>query len=243
MPIISIAQGGLALASGALSILSPCVLPVLPIVISSALNAHRLGAVALGAGLIISFTGMGMLLATVGVSLGISEGLVRYFAGGLMVLVGITLLTPTLQTRFALAASALSGKGNSLLDKVSGNSWHGQLALGLMLGLVWSPCVGPTLGAAVALASEGKQLSQAAMVMMLFGVGAAIPLVLIGSLSRVALNRYRGGLNRVAAWGKVLLGMALILIGAGLLSGYDHATEAWLLKHSPSWLTGLTTRF
>lgn len=242
MSVISFTQGGLALASGALSILSPCVLPVLPIVISSALNAHRLGALALGAGLIISFTGMGMLLATVGVSLGLSEGLVRYFAGSLMVLVGLTLLIPALQARFVLAASALSGKGNALLNKVSGDSWHGQFVMGLLLGLVWSPCVGPTLGAAVALASEGKQLSQAALVMLLFGVGAAIPLIVIGSLSRVALGRFRGSLHRVASRGKVLLGALLMLIGAGLLTGYDHAAEAWLLKQSPAWLTDLTTR-
>ena len=70
-----------------------------------------------------------------------------------------------------------------------------------------------------------------------------MPLILVGSLSRAALGRVRGRLNHAAAWGKQLLGGLLLLLGIGLLSGYDHAAEAWLLKQSPDWLTELTTRF
>ena len=60
----------------------------------------------------------------------------------------------------------------------------GQFAVGLLLGAVWSPCVGPTLGAASLLASQGKDLPQVALTMVVFGIGAAVPLILLGLLSR-----------------------------------------------------------
>ena len=79
--------------------------------------------------------------------------------------------------------------------------------------------------------------------MAVFGMGASIPMVAIGSLSRLTLLRFRGSLNTAGRRGKQLLAVALLVLGALILSRADHRLEAWLLDHSPVWLTALTTRY
>lgn len=240
---MSISELGFALLSGVLSTLSPCVLPLLPIVISSAAQAHRWGAMALGAGLAISFTALGLFIATIGISLGLDATVFRTIAGVLMLIFAALLLIPALQERFAMVASGLSNRGNALAGRIKGDGLAGQFGLGLLLGAIWTPCVGPTLGAAATLASAGQELGRAAAVMTVFGLGAALPLVLLGSLSRQTLLRIRGRLFSGAKLGKRLLGVLFLLIGLGILTGYDHRLETWLVKHSPGWLSELTTRF
>lgn len=68
----------------------------------------------------------------------------------------------------------------------------GQFGVGVLLGAVWTPCIGPTLGAASALAAQGRDLVQVAVTMLLFAIGTAIPLLLLGLLSREAMLRWRG---------------------------------------------------
>jgi len=233
----------LAALSGVLSTLSPCVLPLLPIVISTAASAHRHGALALGVGLTVSFTTLGLFIATVGVSLGLTEDVFRQVAGVLLIGFAAVLLIPPLQAAFTRLGSALANRGGQWSARVDGAGWHEQLLVGLILGMVWTPCVGPTLGAAATLASAGQNLGQAALVMLVFGLGAALPLVIVGSLSRQALVRVRGRMIGAARGGKLVLGLAFLLIGLGIVSGYDHDVEIWLLDHAPAWLLELTTRY
>ena len=229
--------------AGVLSTLSPCVLPLLPILIASALAQHRFGPFALAAGLTLSFALVGVSIATLGTSIGLDPSLLRKAAALLLIGFGAVLLVPALRARFALATAGLSASGGGLLVRLSGIGWGGQFMVGLVLGLVWSPCVGPTLGAATTLASQGRDLAQIALLMLLFGLGAGTPLVLIGSLSREAMARMRGRLLSAGRRGQWLLGAALLVIGAVILSGADKRLETWLVDHSPDWLTELTTRF
>lgn len=240
---LGVAQIGLGFISGVLSTLSPCVLPLLPIVIGSAVSAHRRGALALGVGLIFSFTAFGLFIATVGLSIGLDEQTLRFAAGVLLCIAGAVLLIAPLQRRFALAASKLSAGGDGLLRRMAPQGWQGQLLIGIVLGAIWTPCVGPTLGAASVLASQGKNLGEAATVMLVFGIGAALPLILVGSVSRQALGRVRGRMMAFASAGKLLLGLLLLALGLGIVSGYDRALEVWLTVHSPDWLVALTTRY
>jgi cytochrome c biogenesis protein CcdA len=229
--------------AGVLSTLSPCVLPLLPILIVSALAQHRFGPLALAAGLTLSFTLVGVSIATLGAAIGLDQGVLRQAAAVLLIGFGVLLLVPALQTRFALATAGLSASGDGLLARLSGIGWGGQFGVGLVLGLVWSPCVGPTLGAATTLASQGRDTGQIALLMLLFGLGAGTPLVLVGSLSREAMARTRGRLLRFGERGKWLLGAALLVTGTAILSGADKRVETWAVDHSPDWLTELTTRF
>ena len=229
--------------AGALSTLSPCVLPLLPILVASALARHRFGPIALAAGLALSFTLVGAFIAALGASIGLDAGLLRQAAALLLAAFGAVLLMPALQARFALATAGLGAAGGALLARISGTGWRGQFAVGLGLGLVWSPCVGPTLGAATTLASQGRDLGQIALLMLLFGLGAATPLLAIGMLSREALVRARGRWLAFGERGRWLLGALLVTIGLAVLSGADKRFETWALEQSPDWLTELTTRY
>jgi cytochrome c-type biogenesis protein len=234
---------GIALVAGLLTTLSPCVLPLIPLLMGSAVSAHRLGPRALAVGVALSFTVAGVLLASVGASLGLDGETFRRVAALLMTAFGLILLSGRLQALFVRATSGLSNSGHALLARFTLDGLGGQFVLGLLLGIVWSPCVGPTLGAATTLASQGRDLAHISLLMAVFGVGASLPLLLIGSLSRAALLRIRGSLKTTGERGKQVLGLALLLLGALILFHADHRLEAWLLDHSPTWLTALTTQY
>jgi cytochrome c-type biogenesis protein len=233
----------LAFAAGLLSILSPCVLPLVPIVLGTAIVAHPLGAVALAAGLSLSFTMLGLLLALVGFGLGIDAGMLRIAAAVIMIGLGVVLLVPSWQARLAAAGGPISSWADRRFGGVASSGLAGQFAIGLLLGAVWSPCVGPTLGAASLLASQGHDLLRVALTMAVFGLGAALPLILLGLLSRASLMGLRARLMSAGKLGKALLGVAFIVIGAAIVSGADKRLEATLVAASPGWLTELTTSF
>jgi cytochrome c-type biogenesis protein len=234
---------GLGLIAGALSTLSPCVLPLVPVLIVSAVNAHRWGVIALAIGLALSFMIVGIFLATVGASLGLDPDTFRTIGAIILALFGLVLLVPKLQELFARATSVFSNSGNQLLARVTFGGLTGQLCVGLLLGVVWSPCVGPTLGAATTLASQGKNLGQIALLMWLFGVGAAAPLALLGSLSRASMMKIRGRLLSGGKLGKQVLGGVVLALGLLIATGVDKTFEAWILDHSPAWLTAATTKY
>ena len=234
----------LGYAAGALSTLSPCVLPLVPILVATALTQHRHGPLALAAGLTLSFASVGLFIATLGASIGLDQGVLRQGAALLLMLFGLVLLSARLQERFTQAAAHLGGSsGSGLLARVNATGWAGQFAVGLVLGVVWSPCVGPTLGAATTLAAQGSHLGQIALLMLLFGLGAGTPLLLLGSLSREAMARTRGRLLAVGKTGKLLLGGVMLLLGLLIFTGQDKGFEAWVLDRSPAWLTDITTRY
>lgn len=237
-----VATLGLAFLAGILSVLSPCVLPLLPLVLGAAASEHRLGPAALAAGLALSFVAIGLFVATVGFAIGLDAGVFRLVAAILLVIVGLVLMMPAAQTRLAAAAGPVSDWTERRFGGFSTTGLAGQFGVGLLLGAVWSPCVGPTLGAASLLASQGRDLGVVALTMLLFGLGAALPLLLLGALSREVLMRWR---DRMIGFGKELKAvLGLILVATGLLiaTGLDKAAETALVNASPDWLTALTTR-
>ncbi|MBM3534124.1 MAG: cytochrome c biogenesis protein CcdA [Alphaproteobacteria bacterium] len=234
---------GLALLAGVLSTLSPCVLPLIPIVIASALGEHRLGPAALAAGLALSFVAIGLFVATLGFSAGLDQDLFRSLAAMLLILAGGFLLFPALSLRLAAAAGPMGNWVQERAGSLSTRGLGGQFAAGFVLGAVWSPCVGPTLGAASVLAARAENLGGVALTMFAFGLGAALPLLAIGLMSREALTRWRGRLLAAGSRGKVAMGAAVAAIGVLVLTGLDKRVEAALVEASPAWLTELTTRF
>lgn len=231
----------LSFLAGTLSTLSPCVLPLVPILVGSAIMAHRFGPFALAAGLASSFTIVGVFIASVGVAIGLDQEVFRNVAATLLILFGITLLSRTLQEKFAVATSGLSSSGQSMLSRISTDGLLGQFLLGLLLGVVWSSCVGPTLGATITLASQGQNLAHATLVMALFGIGASAPLVILGMLSRQAMAKFRDKMLAAGTAGKKILGVLLLALGLMIVTGADKKFEATTLKLAPDWLIQLTT--
>jgi cytochrome c biogenesis protein CcdA len=234
---------GLAFLAGTLSVLSPCVLPLVPIVLGTAASEHKLGPLALAIGLALSFTVIGLFVATVGFAIGLDTDVFRLVSAVLLIGIGLVLLVPRLQEQFAVATGPVSQWAGGYLDNFAATGLAGQIGLGVLLGAVWSPCVGPTLGAASLLAAKGENLGQVALTMLVFGVGAALPLMLLGFLSREAMQRWKGRMEEAGRGGKTLLGVLLLAIGILIASGLDKRLEAALVDASPEWLTHLTTRF
>jgi cytochrome c biogenesis protein CcdA len=240
-----VAAGSLALAfiAGVLSILSPCVLPILPIVLGAAASEHRWGPVALAAGLVVSFVAIGLFVATIGYSIGVNPDLLRNVAAAMMIAVGVVLLVPRFQIQLAVAGAPLASWSDRRFGGSAKSGLAGQASVGVLLGAVWSPCVGPTLGAASILAAQGRDLGDVAMTMLAFGIGAALPLGALGLLSREAVARRRARLIAGGARAKAAFAIVLLVVGVLVLTGVDKRMETLLVDHSPQWLTDLTTRF
>jgi cytochrome c biogenesis protein CcdA len=236
--------GGLALgyAAGALSILSPCVLPLLPIILFGALEHHAWGPVALAAGLSASFASIGVFLVSLGFNIGIDPTAFRLSVATLMLIIGIVLLVPALQSRFALAVAPVAMGGQALIDRLRPSGIGGQFALGVLLGAIWSPCSGPTLRAAIGLAAQSETAGWAATVMAMFSLGAATPLLALAYGSRQAIVARRELLARTSRIVKPLMGAALISVGVLVLTGFDKVIEASLTRAMPDWLVIVTTR-
>ncbi len=233
----------LAYLAGALSILSPCVLPLVPIVLGTAGASHRLAPLALAGGLALSFTGVGVFVATVGFAIGIESELVRRVGGAALSLIGVVLLTPSAQAKLAYATGPLGAWAQERMSGLEASGLRGQAGLGLLLGVVWSPCVGPTLGAASLLAAQGRNLEQVAFVMLAFGVGAASVMLALGYVSAGVLKKLRARMRESGMIGRTALGGALVVLGLLIVTGGDRVLEAWLVAASPEWLTSLTTRY
>jgi cytochrome c-type biogenesis protein len=233
----------LALVAGILTVLSPCVLPLLPLTLGAAASHGRSGPVYLAAGLTLSFVAIGMFVALVGYNIGLDEGFFRAVAAVIMIVVGLVLAVPTLQHQFAVAAGPASNWINETWGRDTGSGTASQFALGALLGAVWAPCVGPTLGAASVLAAQGENLGQVTATMTAFGVGAALPLLILGLMSREVLLKWRGNMLSASGNLKTIMGVILLLVGIAIFSGYDKLVEAKLVAASPDWLTELTTRY
>jgi cytochrome c-type biogenesis protein len=229
-----------AFAAGSLSILSPCVLPLVPVVLGTAASKGKYGPMLLAAGLVLSFVVIGMFVSLVGFSIGLDGKFFRAISAVMLIGIGLLLAVPFLQRQFALAAGPV---GHWVDQRFGGGEAGGQFGIGLLLGAVWSPCVGPTLGAASLLAAQGQNLGQVAITMVSFGLGVAVPLVVIGMVSREVLMRRRGRMLSSGSVMKSAIGVLFVLTGVMIISGQDKLLEAVLVEASPEWLTTLTTKF
>lgn len=233
---------GLAFLAGILSTLSPCVVPLLPLVLGAAVSEHRFGSVALAGGLALSFTAVGLFVATVGFAIGLDAGVFRTAAAILLAGVGLVLVLPRLQVGIAVAAGPVSNYSEQRFGGFSATGLWGQFSVGLLLGIVWAPCVGPTLGAASVMAARGENLGQVALTMLAFGLGGGLPLLILGMVSRETMMQLRTRLMSTGKGAKVALGLILIAMGLLILSGLDKELETYLVDLSPDWLNRLTTR-
>lgn len=232
---MEIASIPLALAAGVFGVLSPCVWPLVPVVMSSAATSGRSGPLYLALGLSLSFAVAGTLLTLLLVNAALDPELFRYMAAVLLVAVGVALVVRRLGEWLTLRLSVLAAtlNGGSSVRAASG---PGQFGVGALLGVVWLPCVGPTLGAAIALASLGQNMGMAFVVMLAYGVGTAAVLVLAGIVSERALSRWRPRLLASGGRGRALLGWMLLSLGLLVLTGLDKHLESLAVDIVPGWV-------
>jgi cytochrome c biogenesis protein CcdA len=230
----------LAYIAGLLTLINPCVLPVLPIVLASALQAGRAGPVALVAGMSSAFVAVGLAVASFGPAIGLTDRVMATAGALMMGAFGLTMVLPALGTRFATATAGLAQGADRRMGTAPSASLGGQFAGGALLGAVWSPCIGPTLGAAIALASSGGSLVAAGVTMTAFATGVATVMLAIAFGARAALARNRARMQALATRARPILGWAFVAVALLILSGGTQAIERAALRILPNWLQDLS---
>jgi cytochrome c biogenesis protein CcdA len=224
----------LAFAAGLLTILSPCILPLAPIVVAAAGADDPRGPFALALGLALTFAVVGGTLSAFGIEVGAVAG-VRAASALVMVGVGLVLLLPWAADRLEASLSGLGAVSQRLSESLPRTGLAGNAAAGAVLALAWAPCAGPTLGAAFVLAADRGSLAAAMLTMFVYALGAAGALLAVGfGVSRVGGRRSRAIL--AGARGRFALGLSLSLFGALVLTGFDHRVEAAMVDAMPQWL-------
>ncbi|WP_341367152.1 cytochrome c biogenesis CcdA family protein [Yoonia sp. BS5-3] len=229
--------------AGLLTLINPCVLPVLPIVLATALQAGRAGPLILAAGMSLSFVIVGMTVAVFGRSLGVDDVMIARAGAAIMVLFGLVLLIPQFSTRFTAVTAGMSARADARMDDVNRDGLSGQFVGGALLGAVWVPCVGPTLGGAIALASSGESLWLAAGTMLSFALGISTIIIVLAYGAQNAIRRRRDWLRAISGRVRTITGVIFIGLGIALLLNLHRYAEIWLLDHLPFWLQDLSVRF
>ena len=230
----------LGFLAGMLTLLNPCVLPVLPIVLASSLGTDRRGPLFLTLGMGLSFVAVGLTLARLGPTLGITPEAVSSVSALILMLFGLVLLVPSLNERFALATAGLANRADGGLNRLDQSGPWGMLGGGALLGAVWSPCIGPTLGGAIALAATGDSLGRAAAIMVAFATGVGVVMLALAYGARGALQRRQALMRRIAARAKPILGVTFVLVGLGIWFGAFQVIEFWALETLPIWFNDLS---
>ena len=226
--------------AGVLTLINPCVLPILPVVLASAGSEDRRGPVYLMAGMSASFVALGLLLSRLGPALGVTPDTVSAAAALVMAAFGLVLLVPGLTARFATATAGIAAQADRGFARVERRGAGGMVLGGVLLGAVWSPCIGPTLGGAIALAASGEGLGRAALIMLAFAAGVSTVMLMLAYGARAALDRRGARLRRLLPWAKPLMGATFLLVGLALWFGLHHRLEIWALETLPSWFNDLS---
>jgi cytochrome c-type biogenesis protein len=228
----------LAFAAGMLTIFSPCVLPLAPIVVAAARAGDPRGPIALGFGLAATSGIVGGVLASFGVEFGDSV-LARAASAVIMIAIGAALLVPAIGERIERRLGFVGRAADLMSERLPNAGLAGQAAAGVVLAFAWAPCAGPVLGAALILAARGGSLAAAIATMTAYALGAAGALIGFGyAAGRVAA---KARFVRAGAGGRLALGAAFAVVGAAVLTGFDHHIEAVLVAAMPDWLTAFAT--
>ncbi len=229
-----------AYLAGLLTLINPCVLPVLPIVLASAVGADRRGPIALAAGMSVAFVGFGMFVNTIGFAIGLTPERLSTIGAVMMILFGLVLLIPKLSRLFERATARAAASADTRLGTVPASSLRAQFAGGVLLGIVWSPCIGPTLGAAIALASQGENLFWVFLIMCGFAAGVSTLILGIGIGGQAVMRKRATDLRGLAQKSKPIMGTVFLGVGLMILFKFHHVFERWAAQTLPYWLQDLS---
>jgi len=238
------ASVGFTYVAGVLTALSPCVLPLLPIVVGGAMQQHRAAPLLMGLGMTTAFATGGLLIGALGPVLGLDPVWMHQIAAWSLILFGLALLFEPLTRLISRMVQPLALTADLMAEEI-GQKRSPLMAFlfGGLLGLAWSPCAGPMLVSSVALVASGQDALLGAFLLGLFGLGAATPMVMAAYASRAGFRRVRMwamGNNRRL---RIDFGILAILSGIILASGLDKMIATQVMAILPDGWLELITRF
>lgn len=240
-----------AYLAGVLTLINPCILPLLPIVLAASVQKHRAGPLALAIGLGLSFAILGFLITVFARSLGLDSESISRAAAGLMIGFGLVLLVPKAGEAFAKMTGGMANKSNAAIDdhgvaasEGSGlMQLRGQFVTGVLLGIVWVPCIGPTLGGAIGFAAQGEKLLEAFLIMVFFALGTMSVILALSYGSRELILRRRNALMGLMRYARPIMGVSLVLVGLAIWFHFERVVEKFVLSVMPMWLADLSVAF
>jgi cytochrome c-type biogenesis protein len=215
----------LAFAGGFLTILSPCILPILPLLLGTSLRSHRFGPVALVAGLIGGFALAGSLLGITVSWFAGAASILRNLAICVLFVMGILALFPSLSNR-VFGRFGIGG------DTSKATGLWGEFWIGSQLGLVWTPCAGPVLGTILTLAAIEHDALSAFGLLVVYGLGAGIPMLLVAYGSR-SLSQKLQSLRSKSEIIQRIGGAVVAVTALAILFGWDTQVQLWLAPFFP----------
>lgn len=230
----------LGYGAGLLTLINPCVLPVLPIVLATALQASRFGPLAVAGGMSLAFVVLGLGVTALGRALGITQETIADAGAVLMIGFGLVLLVPRFSSGFATATAGMSSRADAGMDDLDRSGLRGQFLGGMLLGAVWSPCIGPTLGGAISLASQGQSLVWAGSIMVAFALGVSTVILALGYGARSVIQRRQASMRALASRARPIMGAIFVIVGVGILLRVHHMLEFWAIQLLPAWLIDLS---
>lgn len=222
-----------AFLAGVFTVLSPCVLPVLPVILATGADKQRLKPLGMVLGLVLSFSLFTLFIAQIAGWAMISANTLRLFAIGIIALFGIVMIFPRLSNWFSSLASPIADLGTSLEKKSKYKGFFGGLIIGCALGLLWTPCAGPILAAVTALAASKKVSWESAFITFAYSLGAAVPMLLIayGSQKMIASSKW---LSRHAEAIRKVFGVAMLLTALALAFHLDEPFQQKIANYLPA---------
>lgn len=228
-----------AFISGVITILSPCILPVLPIVLSGGGGGGKARPFGVIAGFVLSFTFFTLALSAIVSALGVPADFLRYAAIVLVVALGLVMLVPRLRDGFERFASRIASRGGSGAASASSSGFWGGIPVGLSLGLVWTPCVGPIMASVISVALTQKIDGGSVLIGLAYSLGTALPMLGVMLGGRALIARVPA-LSRNAAKIQKVFGVVMISMGLVLALQWDRKLQTAILAAFPAYGTGLT---
>jgi len=227
--------------AGFFTIFSPCILPILPILFKGALASSKRKFLVLLMGLAITYAVFGWSLAYFGSIFSLNESNLRIIIGITLSIIGIWLISKKIASSFSSIVSGVTCKLNNISQNVDTKGYIGPFFLGSLFGIVWTPCTGPVLAFAITLASSQSEPIYSFLLMLLFGIGSATPIFLIGTgMSKFLTPKRSEFLHRRF---NVIFGLILLFVGVAILTNFDRFLQSLLITISPDWLINLATYF
>lgn len=229
----------IALVSGILTSLSPCVLPILPVVLASGIdgNVKRVRGVILG--LVLSFTVFAISLSAIVSALGMPADTIRIIAVVLLVGFGLSLAFPKIWDTIQFAIEKVWHPQPSTTQR---RDFWGGILTGISLGVVWTPCVGPIVASVATLAAVGGLTLSSVLLVLFYSIGAGLTLYVLAKGG----ERLAGRMNFIKQNStnlRRIFGIIIILTGLFIGFGFERQFQAWALNVLPEQWTNLPTVF
>lgn len=230
-----------AFIAGIVTILSPCILPILPIVLSGGVTGGKQRPFGIITGFIVSFTFFTLFLATIVRITGVSADILRTISVIIVAVFGVALLIPQFQVELEKLFSKLAGSVSGVQAKAQNvkSDYLAGVLIGVSLGLVWTPCVGPILASVITLAATASVTLGALIITLAYSVGTAIPLFIITYGGRELLQKHPWLLNNSRKIQQIF-GILMLLTAVAIFFNIDRKFQTYVLEKFPQYGTGLT---